>query len=113
VNTLFEYRYRDASNHKQLFQVIFSGEITPEEEERLRERLDSGEYFIAGDVGLPELQWEMGGFPNEDDHVWHELSEILLVDQPPTDETSIHDFVERFCAAKWDEEAAMERLEMN
>jgi hypothetical protein len=112
VNTAFEYLYRDAANWKEHFQVVFPGEITPEEEERLRQHLSDFKYFIAGDVGLPELQWEMEGFPTEDDHAWHELGEVRLVDTPPTCDTSIHAFVEEFCAAEWDEKEAAKRLEL-
>jgi hypothetical protein len=89
--------YRDAANWKEHFQVVFPGEISPEEEERLKEHLSDFKYFIAGDVGLPELQWGMEGFPTENDHAWHELSEVRLVDTPPTCDTSIHTFVEEFC----------------
>jgi len=113
MNTRVEYLYRDSGNYKQFASVVLTGEITPEERARIAAALDSGEYFIPGQVGLEDLQPKMPFFPNrESDHVWHELDPnlgIAVVDYPPTMDLDVHEFASRF-TGEWDILAAMKRL---
>lgn len=73
--TLIPYLYRDASNYKQSETIVIEGKLSAEDIALVRSRLDAGENFIPGDLGLniEELQPRNEGFPSADDHVWHEL----------------------------------------
>lgn len=111
ANTRFSYLYRDASNYKNHGDVVFSGEFTPELEEKLTSVLNDGEYFIAHQVGIPEVfLWdkdlEYDEYPvelvgtarykidEEDDHVWHEFDGLSLTDAAPTDPRTIEEFID-------------------
>lgn len=112
TNTIIEYMYRDASNYKQYHSVVIEGELTWAE---IEPYLDKGEYFIPGQVGLPELQWRFPSFPSEDDHVWHELHEegITFTDVQPVFRMSAHQLLENFKRAGqtgWLIKEAEERL---
>jgi hypothetical protein len=115
MNTRIEYLYRDADNYKQFGSVVLRGEITSQERERIKASLDSGEYFIPSQVGLPDLQPKMISFPDRDaDHVWHELdveSDISFTTEPPTAHLDVHAFVTMF-NGDWDVDAAMKRLNL-
>lgn len=74
--TLFEYLYRDAGNFKAYGAVVLTGRIGETDREVILERLDSGEFFIAEQVGVPPLykdlyRWSHG--PTQSDHCWHEF----------------------------------------
>ena len=76
MQTIFEYCYRDAGNFKVFGSVILDGSLTPQEENDVRSKLESGYYFIAEQVGIPPLydqlyQWSNG--PIQTDHCWHEF----------------------------------------
>jgi len=76
VYTVFEYLYRDAGNYKAWGQVLLTGRVSAEAELTFRSYLDSGEFFVAEDVGVPSLQrelWTLSDGPTEDDHGWHEF----------------------------------------
>ena len=112
-NTRLTYRYRDASNYKQTHAVVFAGRITDDQLRRLAEHLDEASYFIAEQVGLPNLRerWESH---YDDDHVWHELDlpdDVEYTDAQPTDPRAVSDFVDAFVATEWDETAAIEQFE--
>lgn len=109
MNTRFEYMYRDASNYKQTLNLVFEGELTDAEREAFFAHLDDGEYFIAEQVGLPNLRedWESH---YEDDHIWHEFVEWEPTEAPATSE-DVHSFVARFIATTWDEQAAVAKLQ--
>ena len=84
---VFEYLYRDASNYKAWGAVLLSGTPTESEIAALRDRLESGEYFVAEQVDIPPLYedlWELSGGPTEDDHALHEL---VVVREASDDET--------------------------
>ncbi|MCP1674560.1 hypothetical protein J2T57_001662 [Natronocella acetinitrilica] len=99
----FSYLYRDASNYKNAGEVLLraQGDADVEAiEERLRKTLDDGEYFIASQVGVPEVfLWSAEAdydpddeetFPDDlgpgkyvvsdDDHSWHEFSCLEAID---------------------------------
>lgn len=76
---VFEYLYRDASNYKAWGELLLSGTPTDGEIAALRERLESGEYFIAEQVGIPavyEELWKFSDGPTEDDHALHEFVSV-------------------------------------
>ena len=73
---IFEYLYRDASNYKAWGKILLSGATTDNEITTLRGCLESGEYFVAEQVGIPavyEELWKLSGGPTEDDHALHEF----------------------------------------
>ena len=72
--SVFDYLYRDASNYKALGSLLLEGFASSAEIEDLRNHLDSGEFFIAEQLGIPPLYAELWNFsngPSVDDHVWH------------------------------------------
>ena len=74
--TVFEYLYRDAGNYKAWGSLLLAGTVTAEMETAFRELLDSGEFFVAEQVGVPRLDrelWKLSGGPTEDDHGFHEF----------------------------------------
>lgn len=103
MNTKLWYMYRDASNYKEHDFVILSGEFTPEQ----REYLEQVEEFIPMEVGLESLQERLGEF-GEDDHVFHEISELEPTDEEPTDKRTVSEFLDELkkapcdmCATLW------------
>ncbi len=73
---VFEYMYRDGSNYKAWGSVLLSGEPTDEDVTALKECLESGEYFVAEQVGVPPVYgelWDLSGGPTSDDHAPHEF----------------------------------------
>lgn len=116
MHTAVHVLYRDASNYKQRATYVFAGPISDTDRDRLTEALDDGLYLIPTEVGLPHLGAEPTGglgwslFPTEDDHVWHELDEIELVDRAPNQDRTIAEFVNDVCNADWDVAAASEEL---
>lgn len=109
MNTKFEYMYRDASNYKQFESVVFPGEITDKERDIIQNSLEDGENFIPFQVGLDDLQPRMVSYPSADDHVWHEIESITLVEDKPTQSIDIHMFVEKFKGIEWDVVEAAKR----
>jgi hypothetical protein len=73
---VFEYLYRDGSNYKAWGEILLSGSPSPNDIEVLRECLESGEYFVAEQVGIPPVYkelWDLSGGPTSDDHALHEF----------------------------------------
>lgn len=73
---VFEYLYRDASNYKASGAILLSGVPSQSDISALRARLDSGEYFVAEQVGIPAVYkelWDLSGGPTSDDHALHEF----------------------------------------
>lgn len=76
---VFEYLYRDASNYKAWGGIVLSGTPTKDDIEALRACLESGEYFVAEQVGIPAVYkelWDLSGGPNDDDHALHEFVDL-------------------------------------
>lgn len=100
MNTEINYLYRDASNYKNHGSIIVSGH-DPKAEKKFEQLLDGGEYFIARQVGFPDLfLWESEdydfAFNPEDDHCFHEMGEILPTNADPTDKRTIQQVLEDF-----------------
>jgi len=73
---IFEYLYRDASNYKAWGTILLSGVPSLNDIAPLRTCLESGEYFVAEQVGIPALYqelWDLSGGPTSDDHALHEF----------------------------------------
>lgn len=74
--THFEYCYRDASNFKAHGAIAVDGSLFTNEREAILMRLESKEFFIAEQVGLPALYENLYRFSSgatSDDHCWHEF----------------------------------------
>ena len=113
-NTCFHYLYRDAANYKQHADVVVRGRVGFED---LKPFLESGEWFIPGDVGLPDLQHNFAlqgcALPTADDHVWHELVSCEPADASPTMDMTAAELMQRFRDAArsgWRVSAAQTRL---
>ena len=73
---VFEYIYRDASNYTVRGRILLAGILSQVEIEILQTYLESGEYFVAEQVGIPALYkdlWVLSGGPSCDDHSLHEF----------------------------------------
>jgi hypothetical protein len=78
---VLEYLYRDASNYKASGAILLTGYPTQGDIAALRACLESGEYFVAEQVGIPAVYkelWELSGGPTDDDHALHEFGEIRV-----------------------------------
>lgn len=114
-NTRFAYLYRDGSNCKQYASVVLEGMLRFED---IAPFLDEGEYFIAADVDLEDLQleWARTGhvFPNDEDHVWSEIhpEDIEPTDDEPTADVTAEELLAAFrrIGGRWDVAAAEKRL---
>lgn len=115
MNTRIGYMYRDGANYKQYCEVVVAGTLDPT---LVTPLLDGGQWFIAGDVGLPDpqLEWEELGyeFPTEEDHVFCEFDpeDVEPTEAPPTVGVTAADLLARLRAigGRWDAEAAMRRF---
>lgn len=71
---VLEYLYRDASNYKAFGELWLTGSLSKEGRAALVDSLDSGEFFVAEQVGVPPLYEELyseSGGRTVDDHAWH------------------------------------------
>ena len=72
--SVFEYCYRDASNYKVYGQLLLKGPVSIADIQNLRTHFESGEFFIAEQLGISALYgelWALSSGPTEEDHVWH------------------------------------------
>jgi hypothetical protein len=68
--------YRDGANYKAWGSLLLAGEPTHEDIAALKACLESGEYFVAEQVGIPPVYkelWDLSGGPTDDDHALHEF----------------------------------------
>jgi hypothetical protein len=103
TNIRFRYRYRDASNYKQHGEAIFTnaGHLSLLEiETRIRASLHDGEFFIARQIHLEELFFDI---LDEDDHPRHEFSLVEATTDPAFD-------LEQAKQSGWDEMNVREDL---
>ena len=83
--SIFEYLYRDASNYKAWGKLLLSGTISENDVTTLQRYLDSSEFFIAEQIGIPTLYkelWDLSSGPTKDDHAFHAFYKL----RPATDE---------------------------
>ena len=86
--SVFEYLYRDAANYKAWGSLLLSGKPTQEDIAVLRACTESGEYFVAEQVGIPPLYeelWALSDGPTEDDHALHEFVELRTANKEDTE----------------------------
>ena len=79
--SVFSYLYRDASNYKAYGRLLLKGTATAADVESLRQHFESGEFFIAEQLGIAALYAELWAFssgPISDDHVWHTFEGLKL-----------------------------------
>ena len=79
---IFEYLYRDASNYKVWGTLLLEGVAKEADLQVLASKFESGEFFIAEQLGIPALYadlWEFSNGPTEDDHVWHTFHALRAV----------------------------------
>ena len=108
---VFEYLYRDAANYKAWGTLVLRGAATESDLKVLATHFESGEFFIAEQLGIPPLYaelWEFSNGPSIDDHVWHTFYGL----RPATDEeikkpvfNTVKNFVSKIKAVKdWNQE---------
>jgi hypothetical protein len=88
--TVFEYMYRDAANYKLHASLWLEGDLADRDAQRFRTLLESDEFFIAEQVGVPSLQ-SLNGSGSDlgtDDHVWHTFVGFRTERCLPKDQTS-------------------------
>ncbi len=110
MNTRIIYLYRDASNYKQLKEIVVEGTITIDD---ISDCLSEGEFFIPFDVGLEELQTRFGEVDMDVDHIWHEMDVLTPTIKAPTIEVTAVQLMKLFLKAKengWNEGSAIARL---
>lgn len=90
-NTLISYLYRDASNYKVHNTCVLRGEMTDEQNERIKSVLIDGEFFYPSQFGLPE---EKFGDVTADDVDFFEWQGFELVDAPATVDMTPEQLVE-------------------
>lgn len=87
-NVEIAYMYRDGDNFKQSETIVIKGPVGPGELRLLSHVLDEAQYFIPGQIGLPDLQERFNGgqaqWNDERDHVWHELGNVSFTDLKAT-----------------------------
>lgn len=106
MNTRIGYLYRDADNYKIHHDEVLRGEITQQQLATIVSCLDSGEYFIPHQVGLPDTRFDS---ITDSDHPWFELNpgwDFESTSDEPTIEMTVDELVALFQAAKdnWDAE---------
>jgi len=105
-----DYMYRDAGNFKAFGTVIVEGPLRAADQEIIRSRLSSGEFFIAEQVGVPPLYHELYRWSRgitSLDHCWHEFIGVREIGAPEPELVTFKadELVGRFASVKeWDEE---------
>jgi len=108
--SVFEYLYRDAANYKAWGSLLLSGKPTQMDIAALRACMESGEYFVAEQVGVPPLYeelWALSDGPTEDDHALHEFVELRSAKQEDTETLTLFGELSKLLNAfqavsKWD-----------
>ena len=107
MNTKISYLYRDADNYKQYNECIIAGALSAKQICTILHCCDMGEYFIPGQVGLPEHRFDT--YDPQADHCWFELGEDSFSEtrELPTIALTATDLVNRFeeCRNNWQDEA--------
>ena len=58
MNTKISYLYRDVDNYKRYNECIVAGTLSANQICTILDCCDMGEYFIPGQVGLPERRFD-------------------------------------------------------
>ncbi len=87
-NIRFHYLYRDGSNYKNWSEVVFSNPDNLRVEriaKLLNDSFMQDGLFIAHQVRVPEVFLAFEDRLTEDDHCFHEFSEVTETTDPPSD----------------------------
>lgn len=88
MNTKISYLYRDADNYKRYNECIVAGTLSANQICTILDCCDMGEYFIPGQVGLPERRFDP--YDPQADHVvksnmvysgvqtWHTIHSLVI-----------------------------------
>lgn len=104
-NVKLNYLYRDASNYKAWGEVIFAnpeGLSLEEIEKSLTSYFLAGMFFVASQVGIPEV-FLFYKYPfSEDDHFFHEFDSVEYTSEQVTDSEgrSTEEFIDQCKFAK-------------
>jgi hypothetical protein len=126
MNTRVAYLY-DASGYKKwsaddFGDIVLAGTLTDSEIAEIRSIMDGSEFFIASEVGLPDLQQQIAGAGDWDDSIDHAFSmagDDFLADTAGAATTTtvtrtVADLLTRFRAVgnwqNWDVQAAYVRF---
>jgi hypothetical protein len=107
--TLFHYEYRDAGNYKARGAIALAGKVTAKQRSAIEACLDSGEFFIAEQVGIPSLRESLyvwGGGPSVDDHCWHRFvgwEEVQALPEEGLEICNTAEFVRQLTVDFWDD----------
>lgn len=98
MNLQFHYIYRDGSNYKNAGSIILTG--VPKDikdfEAKLRKAFETGEYFIASQIDVPEVFLYTKEYNvDEDDHSWHEFTDITATQEEPNDSRTPAEFLQK------------------
>jgi len=98
-NISLHYLYRDAGNYKKWSDVIFSNPDNLSAEviaKRLSESFMEDGLFVAHQVRIPEVFLAADGQFTDDDHCFHEFSEVTVTEEASNDlrDRSIGEFLE-------------------
>lgn len=113
----FEYLYRDEANYKRFADLIFDNPLQRSAaaiESAVRSALIGKTWFVADQVGIPELFLFLDGVVTENDHCLHEFVRVDVVTHETVGKThgSIEAFLEKFkrsSATGWKEFDPFER----
>lgn len=92
MNTAVAYAHRDHQDRLAQYRVVFTGETTEGERATVRELFPDGAPLLPDYAGLP--QPEDGGS--------YELCGLSHVDEVPTEDANVHDFVARLLVTHWE-----------
>lgn len=102
-NTRISYMYRDASNYKAKRSLVFFGRLNSRDVKMLfaySQIEDVDAFFIPGQIGLPDLQDSFEGVQSawdpDEDHPYHVITDIELVDHDEDEGLDINAFLESF-----------------
>lgn len=104
-NTLINYHYQDASNHKVYSEnIVLEGTLLDEEKYDLMLNFEELYGFIPSKIGLKDLQSELQKYDtsfNDDDHPFHQLDLVESTNLEPTHELKAKDFYKKMMTTKW------------
>jgi hypothetical protein len=112
MSIALDYLYRDAANWKTSEFAYLAGDLTDEQIETLNE-LAGEPVFIPGQIGLPDLQENLGSL-DENSHVWHEIVSVERSGFAPTVGATAQEFYEAATRGQqddfWDVPGAMREV---
>lgn len=81
ATTVIFYRYTTASDQGKSGQLSLDGAITAAQRERLEAALNLGRFFIPEQIGVdPIYAWLVREADPDDDHCWHDIEDIQVVE---------------------------------